>query len=323
MTVSLPAARIAAVDLARGVAIVAMVLYHACWDLSHFGLVRFDLPRDALWLAARDGILATFLILVGVGLTLATAAGVRWRRVASRGATIAGAALAVTVVSLWFAPEAPIVFGVLHHIALASLLGLAFVRLPGWGVLLAAAACLAAPGGLAGPAFDVEGLRWLGLAAHETRSNDFVPLLPWFGLVLAGMALGRRLESLPALGGWRPRALPLRALEWGGRHSLALYLAHQPLLLGALWLGMAATGGMGVDGSGGAAAPAVRFLAECQRACEEAGGGGSCPAYCRCVDAGLAENGLWPAFLNERLDPAGQRRVMDIVQSCAVRRGGP
>lgn len=318
-----PAVRIAAIDLARGAAIVAMAGYHACWDLSHFGLVRFDLLGDAVWLAVRDGILATFLALVGIGLTLGAAVGIRWRRVASRLLQVGGAALAVTAASLWFAPEAPIYFGVLHHIALASLLGLAFLRLPGWAVLLAAAACFVAPPLLAGPAFNSAWLGWLGLMSHQPRSNDFIPLLPWFGLVLAGMVLGRGLESRPALAGWRPVAAPWRALGWAGRHSLALYLVHQPLLLGALWLFM--TAGGGAMSGGGMVEPSmpVRFLASCQEACEKAGGGGSCQAYCRCVDAGLAENGLWPDFLNERLNGAGQRRLISIVQSCASRRGEP
>ncbi|MEI7607300.1 MAG: heparan-alpha-glucosaminide N-acetyltransferase [Rhodospirillaceae bacterium] len=315
-----PAHRIAAVDVARGAALVAMVLYHGCWDLTYAGLARFDLFGDLLWLAARDIILGAFLVLAGAGLTLAARGSVGWRRAASRIAVIAAAALAVTVASGWFAPDAVIFFGVLHHIALASLLGLGFLRLPGGVVLAAAAACLVAPGVLAGPAFDSEWLSWLGLMSHEPRSNDYVPLLPWFALVLTGMVAARRLEALPVLAGWVPRAAALRGLARAGRYSLAVYLVHQPLLLGAVWLVAAALGG---GTAGGAATTPAHFMGECRAACERTGASApSCVAHCRCVDAGFAERGLWPLFLKQRLDDDGQRLVAEVVQSCVARGAG-
>ncbi len=319
------AVRIPAIDVARGVAIVAMIAYHTCWDLTYFGLARLNLFADGFWLVTRDVILAAFLLLVGLGLTLATGEGVCWRRVAKRTALIGGAAAAITLASLWFAPDAVIFFGALHHIALTSVLGLAFIRLPGWAVLAVAAVCLVAPGFLAAPLFDQDWLRWVGLGTLATRSNDYVPLLPWFGLVLAGLVLGRRLESLPGLAGWRPEAPPMRGLEWAGRHSLLVYLVHQPLLLGAMAL-LAVAGSSGPVAGTTPAAPLeqripVGFQAECRGACEKSGGNGpQCVAYCRCVDAKLTENALWPSFLNERLSQAGQRRVLEIVQMCAANR---
>ena len=84
-----------------------------------------------------------------------------------------------------------IFFGILHHIAVASVLGLAFLRVPVALVLGAALFCFAAPPLLAGPAFDNPALIWLGLQSAFPRTNDFVPLFPWFGVVLAGIAAAR------------------------------------------------------------------------------------------------------------------------------------
>ncbi len=332
MTVPMsPPARIAMIDVARGGAIAAMILYHICWDLNFYGLARFDLLGDTLWLVLRDAILGTFLVLVGVGLSMATRNGIHWPRVTSRVLVIAGGALAVSLASWWFSPERMITFGVLHHIALASVVGLAFLGVPTWAVMVAAVACLGAPTLLAGPTFDRDWLQWLGLMSYTPQTNDYVPLLPWFGPVLAGIALGRGLDAVPRLTGWQPAATPILALGWAGRHSLAIYLTHQPLLIGALWLGLAVFGAMTpgvapIPVPGPAAPPgaAVRFQGECRTACEKAGASANqCQAYCRCVDAGLAENGLWLPFLNDRLDAASQRRVMGIVQTCATRRVDP
>ena len=61
----------------------------------------------------------------------------------------------------------------------------------------------------------------------------WVPLFPWLGVVLAGIALGHALAARD----FRPVAFLARtptALRWMGRHSLAIYMVHQPLLIGAL-----------------------------------------------------------------------------------------
>jgi uncharacterized membrane protein len=85
------------------------------------------------------------------------------------------------------------------------------------------------------PAFDARALSWLGFTATKPATEDFVPLAPWAGIVFAGIALGHVL----ARGAFRALA-PLAAspawLRWLGRHSLAVYMVHQPILLAVLWL---------------------------------------------------------------------------------------
>ncbi len=328
--------RLVAVDIARGVAIVLMIGYHGCWDLTWFGLTRFALLDDPVWLVVRSGILALFLGLVGIGLVLATRQGIVWPRVAIRLGMIGGGALAVTLATAWLFPESYIFFGVLHHVAVASVLGLAFVRLPVAVVVLAAGLCLAAPSWLALPVFDRDGLAWLGLMSHELPTNDYVPLLPWFGVVLAGIA-GARLAAmaparLTALAAWRPTGSPGRALAWAGRHSLAIYLIHQPVLFGAVYLvvALAHVGAPGAILAPPAPAPpalpaqAEGFLGSCQVSCEKAGGSFTrCAGYCRCVAADLQDSGLWLAFRGNRLDQAGETRLVAIVNGCAKAQGQP
>lgn len=297
-------------DAARGVALVAMALYHASWDLTFTGLAAFDLLGDPLWLAARTLILSSFLLLAGIALVLATENGLDARRFFLRLARLAAAAAAVSAMSYALFPDSPIFFGVLHHIAVASVIGLAFVRLPAPVPLIAAVLAVLAGETLGFAAFDSPWLRWIGLTTVPPDSNDFVPLLPWIGGVLAGVTLGR---LRPAIGTGPAPANPIvRALAWAGRHSLAVYLIHQPLLFGLFWL---VAQGVGVE------PPESRgFHPACVANCEQAGGAAArCEANCLCIRGELTRTGLWEDFLADRLDSRGRNGVADAVQACGRR----
>ncbi|MGQ9365215.1 heparan-alpha-glucosaminide N-acetyltransferase [Azospirillum sp. ST 5-10] len=303
--------RLAAVDAARGLAVAAMVAYHFCWDLDFFGFARFALTSDPLWLAARTAIVSAFLLLVGYGLVLATARGLDRRRYGRRLGVLAAAAAAVSAVSYVGFPESPIFFGVLHHILVASVLGLAAVPLPAPVTAALGAAVLALPAVVGPvPAFDAPWLRWIGLMSHAPDSNDYVPLVPWFGVVLLGVALARlRPPRGPAPA--RPRPL-VGALARVGRHSLAVYLLHQPVLFGALWLAAATAGA-----TGGAGAAGEAFLENCAASCRATGGGAAgCIAACGCVADDLRRAGLWEDTLADRLDAGGRARSDAVVAAC-------
>lgn len=228
--------RLAAVDALRGAALVAMISYHAAWDLSFLGFIATDVATHPGWSTFARVIAASFLLLVGVSLVLAERAGTTPRRALRRIGVIAAAAAAVSAATYAFLPGQGVYFGILHCIALSSLIGLALRRLPGWLLAAAAPFVLAAPWLLASPAFDAPWWYWLGLSTEVPHAPDYVPLLPWFAAVLAGMAIGRALPATPAPRGAPP--LPVRALAAMGRRSLAIYLLHQPVLLGLLfgWL---------------------------------------------------------------------------------------
>ncbi len=302
------ARRLPVVDAARGVALLAMAVYHACWDLSFLGLATFDLLGDPLWLAARTAILGSFLLLAGVSFVLAADRGLDRRRFLGRLARLAAAAAAVSAVSYALFPQSPIFFGVLHHLAVASLLGLLVLRLPWPATLALGLAVIAAGRTVALAPFDAPWLRWVGLMTFAPESNDYVPLFPWFGGVLIGIALGRlwlpRLKAPPS----RPGAVG-RGFAWAGRHSLAVYLIHQPVLFGALSL---VALGIGVE------APDVRnFLESCTASCVQSGGEAApCTASCRCVAQELDRAGLWQDFLGDRLDAAGRTGFQATLLRC-------
>lgn len=218
-------------DAARGVAIIAMVVYHFSWDLSYFGLISTDVGFDPGWRLFSKSIAASFLVIVGVSLELATRDGVRWRPFLMRLGKVAGAALLVTLGSWYAFPDAYIFFGILHCIALSSVLALAFLRLPAWVLALVGAAVYVLPQYFRTHALDAPAFDFTGLGMIVPVSNDYEPIFPWFAFVLWGLALGKL--RLPFL---QPRPAPEQAsaLERLGQWSLPVYLIHQPVLFGAL-----------------------------------------------------------------------------------------
>ncbi|MGL4320207.1 MAG: heparan-alpha-glucosaminide N-acetyltransferase [Paracoccaceae bacterium] len=235
--------RIPALDLARTAAIIGMVAFHFSYDLELFGyLPRGTTTSGFFWYHARM-VAGSFLFLSGISLWLAHGAGLRWPAFWRRWAMVAGAALLVSVVSHWTTPQAPIYFGILHAIALTGLVALPFLRLPALVTMAVAALAFSMPGLAASPSFNGLALIWTGLATERPLMADYVPLLPWLAPVLAGVALAK-LAGQQGL--WdrlrRPSSPMIRALSWPGQHSLAIYLIHQPLLIGGFvafrWLTM-------------------------------------------------------------------------------------
>ncbi len=224
------------VDALRGFAIVMMVFYHFCFDLSYFGLAPFDFYQDSFWLNFRTLILCLFIGLVGVSLVLASQPRLNTGRYLRRLILLVASAALVSLATWWVFADRFVFFGVLHFIAVASVLGLLFVR-AGWFNLIAGVAIILFATQYQSAWFDTPGRRWIGLMTHKPLTEDYVPLLPWFGVVLLGLFVG------PYLRRWleaRRRALretgTVRWLALAGRHSLVIYLIHQPLLMGALGL---------------------------------------------------------------------------------------
>lgn len=232
-------ARIPLIDAMRGAGIVAMVIYHLAWDLSYFGFIVVNVPADRGWTIFARLIAGSFLALVGVSLVLAHRSGIRPRPFLRRLAIISAAAVAVTLLTWYLFLTSFVFFGILHAIAVSSVLALPFLRVPLILVVATSAFAFAAPSLLASPVFNSPWLWWLGLMTFAPTSNDYVPIFPWFGVVLAGMAATRLWLRLPKLHGrlrWGAAPSRIAPLVWTGRHSLVIYLLHQPVLFGSLFL---------------------------------------------------------------------------------------
>ncbi|WP_374568626.1 DUF1624 domain-containing protein [Ideonella sp.] len=242
-TPSLPAQRFDRLDALRGLAIVWMAVFHFCFDLNYYGYFQ---PRqrfqfDPFWTVQRTCIVTLFLLCAGMGQAVAIEAGQRWSRFWRRWAQVAGCAALVSIGSAQMFPNTWISFGVLHGIAVM----LVVVRLVaprllaqgalGSGALLGLAlAALVLPRVWHDPLFDSRWTNWVGLVTRLPRAEDYVPVLPWLGVMLPGVVLGTWLlrHRRHWLAGDVPAALrPLAVL---GTWSLTFYMLHQPVLIGAI-----------------------------------------------------------------------------------------
>lgn len=224
-----PAARLMEIDCIRGIAIVLMVIFHTVFDLAYF----YNWPIDYLqgfWYYQGKASAILFMLISGISSTLS-------RRSVRRGLTVFGAGMLITAATYYYNPAMYVQFGILH------LLGFSMVIAP-WTTQLPV--CLLTVSGisflLAGSVVDdlTAASPWLlpfGLKPASFASLDYYPLLPYLGVIFFGIALGKLLyagkQSL-----W-PASLTGNFacnLSYLGRHSLLIYLIHQPILLALLFL---------------------------------------------------------------------------------------
>ncbi|MEM0900289.1 MAG: heparan-alpha-glucosaminide N-acetyltransferase [Pseudomonadota bacterium] len=277
MTVRLSSNRLDWLDATRGMALVAMTIYHFTWDLEFFGYVQPGTVTSGGWVIFARSIAASFLLIVGVSLSIAAARGLNTKSYLKRTAIVATAALVITTATLFATPNSFIFFGILHHIALASLLGLVLIRTRTAFLFVVIIAIGGLQFGFAGNAvFDPKWLAWTGLYDNTPRSNDFVPLVPWFAFVVVGLILGRYILKGAQIENRVTSSDALKPIRFIGRHSLAYYLLHQPVLIAfiaSVWYFFPPA-----PQSGGS----TTMMQSCQQTCGETHGGEFCEAYCEC-----------------------------------------
>ena len=226
-----------------------MTVFHFSFDLNNFGYIKQDFYSDPVWTWQRSIILSLFLFTAGFSQAVAVSQGQSWLRFWRRWAQIAVCALLVTAGSYWMFPKTFIYFGVLHGMALMLIAVRLTVHWGHWLWLLGTLTVLAGwvagfvllPSALA-ELLNSRSLNWLGWVTRKPFTEDFVPLIPWLGVMWWGAAAGhwavRRqpdwLQAPPPAGRHSIGLSGTALLAGLGRWSLSYYMIHQPLMIGAL-----------------------------------------------------------------------------------------
>lgn len=311
--------RYAVIDVARGVALAAMVVFHSAFDLSTLHLAQIDIESVG-WRSFAKLIASSFLFLSGISLVMAHGARFRAPSYFRRLAVLVGAAALVTLGTWYALPEQFIFFGILHSIVVASLVGLVFLRTPAVVTLVIALGVYAISKLFTSPAFDAPALVWLGLGTITPATADFEPVFPWLSPFLLGMAaaqFGFARFARRAIANWQPQFSIGRVLAFAGRYSLWIYLAHQPIIFGTLTVVAQLTA------SNSPVPPQDRpFIEACQTTCVNRGGtNAACLAYCICTAGELKKAGLWESVLADRYTSELRQRLAVAMQVCASNRG--
>jgi uncharacterized membrane protein len=219
--------RIREIDLIRAVAILLMVLFHTVVDLTDFFGFRFNY-MNGFWYYQGKSSAILFMLISGVSCTLG-------RHNTNRGLLVLGAGAMITAATYFFEPSTYVRFGILQLLG-CSMLSYSFIkRLNPMFVSLLAVVVLAISWFM--PKYTTTSyLLPFGIMPLNFASIDYYPLFPWYAIFLGGAALGKlfyakRQPLLPSL----PQNKLTSLLEQAGRHSLAIYLMHQPILLAVLY----------------------------------------------------------------------------------------
>ena len=226
--------RLHGLDLLRGVTLLSMIAYHGTWNLVYmFGV---DLPwYDALpghiW---QQSICWTFILLSGFCFSMGS-------RPLRRGLEVFGGGILVTAVTLAVMPENRILFGILTFTGSAMMVMVPLEKLlrkiPALPGLAAAFGLFVFFDNWQAPGWLHRNLltAYLGFPTGSFVSMDYFPILPWIFLFITGYFLYRIFHSR----GWDVKCFArgnVPWLNWLGRHTLPIYLLHQPVLYGLCML---------------------------------------------------------------------------------------
>lgn len=227
--------RIWELDALRGLFILLMTGVHLCYDLENFfGAAVFEISGPFRLLMDWGGV--AFVLLSGCCAVLG-------RHPVRRGFQVLCCGLLVSAVTVGLAfaglgEGIAVYFGVLHCLGCCMILWAVLGKLPRRGLAALSIAVILGGLWLKGRSFPFPWLLPLGLMPRNFVTADYFPLLPHLGFFLLGAVLGEKLyrQRRSLLPGIPEKNGAIRFLRFCGRHSLMIYLLHQPVITGLLWL---------------------------------------------------------------------------------------
>lgn len=224
-----PAHRYLSLDVLRGVCLLLMIIFHFGYDLSIFGYTTYDTNADIEWRVFRAIIVSGFLLAVGMSSYLAYHRHIDKTKLIKNLLKLISVSLLISLGSYYMYPQHWVYFGIIHFVSVALPLSLLFVRRPNIALLVAGVIIVGYFGDILSLQTSWEwSVEHIGIPQHTI---DLVSFIPWFGVVLLGIAIIHH-KLLPVI----PANAVSRFMARMGRHSLLIYLIHQPILFSGFYL---------------------------------------------------------------------------------------
>lgn len=224
-------------DIAKGFSIILVVCYHFIFDLGEFAGMPFS-PDAWYWWIVGYPVLAVFIGGAGIAL-VCSRAGRSYKNFVQR--TVKGSlallacATAISLVTWFLFPDDAIIFGILHLIAVSRLIGILFIDQLWLSFFTGTVVFFATPLILSIPV-QTRLFSFLGCIPDHFSSFDYFPLFPWSGIFFIGMFFGHLLvQKYDGHVSQKPRGTLARTLVFLGKHTLIIYLVHQPIFYLLLW----------------------------------------------------------------------------------------
>ncbi len=216
--------RIAEIDLLRGLAVILMLIFHFLFDLAYFFGCNISLDYG-LWFIIGKISAVLFIMLAGLTSTLT-------QRNVNRGLLILAYGYLITIVTYIFYPSVYIRFGILHLLGICIIVSTWFKKLNSLCLLLVSAMSFIIGNNIFKLTTKSTHFIPFGITPENFDSLDYYPIIPWIGIFIVGMIIGKLFYSqqkslLP------PCSVP-EILAFFSRHSLIIYLIHQPIFLAIL-----------------------------------------------------------------------------------------
>ena len=228
------------IDFLRGFAVIMMLVFHFFFDLNYFGFFSFD--PYWFWKIFAYLIATIFIFLVGLSLTLSFSRVKKYKtknelriKYLVRGLKIFSLGLIITFITWIFLKQGFIIFGILHFIGVSIILAYPFLKFKYLNLFLGIGFILIGLI-LQNFTFNFYYLLWLGFIPNYFYTLDYFPIFPWFGIILIGIFFGNSFypEGKRVFNIKEFSNLFTKLFCFLGRHSLLIYLVHQPMLISFL-----------------------------------------------------------------------------------------
>lgn len=213
--------RIWEIDFLRGIAIILMITFHVVFDLRDIYNYPVNYMSGVFYYVGKASAIL-FMLVSGISCSFS-------KNNVKRGLRIFAIAMGITVATYIFDPALIIKFGILHFFGISMILFPLFKPLNKNILILLATLIIAAGNLMSTINVTSEYLFPLGLTTGSFTSSDYYPLFPWFGVFLYGAALSKIFyKEKKSIFNF---TIPDNPIMFIGRHSLAVYVIHQPITL--------------------------------------------------------------------------------------------